>query len=241
VSKVLSIDLAHTTVRNLGICLLEEAQGQVDACDYLQAAQMGLRDPPVADGVADAIFDFCMNEQIHLVMLDGPQGWKDPSNGLPHSRVCERILNTPAKTGTLGQVKPANYTQFVEFSIAIFASLVKRGASLASNPIIQLLPDRLLVIESFPLSAWRRLNIVPLRSKRKSTATDCENRLRELKTRFGTHLGQPSSHDELQALVAGLGGTAIAAQNHDRYIAEGVAPFHHEGTWVEGFIVNPKA
>jgi hypothetical protein len=33
------------------------------------------------------------------LLIDGPEAWKDPDNGLQHSRVCERELNTPAKTG----------------------------------------------------------------------------------------------------------------------------------------------
>jgi hypothetical protein len=239
VNKILSIDLAHTTVRNVGICLLEEEGGQIASAVFLKPLQIGIRDPPNPFSLADAIFKFCSEEHIHLALLDGPQGWKDPGNGLVHSRVCERLLNTPAKTGTFGQVKPANYTQFVQFSISVFAKIIETGAALATNPIIELIPNRLLVLESFPLSAWRKLKMVPLPAKSKATSFDCESRFGLLGKRFGINCKVHPSHDELQALVAGLAGIAILTRNRDGYVAEGVPPFQRDEHWVEGFIVNP--
>jgi hypothetical protein len=42
---------------------------------------------------------------IDFLLLDGPQGWKDPR--LPHdSRACDRELACPARVGIEGQVKP---------------------------------------------------------------------------------------------------------------------------------------
>jgi hypothetical protein len=238
--KVLSIDLACSCVRNLGICLLEEDHGRVVACNFLQPSQVGVTDPPIASLFANAIYTFCVHESIGVAMLDGPQAWKDPRSGLVHSRLCERMLNAPAKTGILGQVKPANYTRFVEFSIAIFASLVERGAILATNPEVVPVLDRLLVLESLPLAAWRKLKIAPLPAKAKATVIDREEKFRELARRFGLDLGLRPSHDELQALVSGLAGVAISGRNPDGYLAEGSAPFQIEGSWVEGFIVNPR-
>jgi len=239
VNKVLSIDLAHTTIRNLGLCLLEEKQGRIASSIYLEPSQLGLADPPDSTAFGAAIFKFCLEEHIHLLLLDGPQGWKDPANGLVHSRVCERMLNTPAKTGTLGQVKPANYTQFVQFSIAVFATLVARGARLATDAVIKPAQDGLLVLESFPLSAWRKLNIVPLPAKSKATPFVCESKCCELLMHVGLESKVCPSHDELQAFVAGLAGIAIVGQKDNGYVAEGAPPFQHEGHWVEGLIVNP--
>ena len=68
------------------------------------------------------------------MLLDGLQGWKNPANGLKHSRLCERILNTPAKTGILGRVKPVNYTKFVEFSIAVQCRPTTKDSSLCFAP-----------------------------------------------------------------------------------------------------------
>ena len=239
--KVLSIDLAHTTIRNLGICLLEEKHGRIAACSFPKPSQLGLADPPAAAPVAAAILEFCLRESIRVLLLDGPQSWKNPANGLKHSRLCERILNTPAKTGTLGQVKPVNYTKFVEFSIDVFARLIAAGALLATNRSIEPIADGLLVLESFPHSAWRKLKITPLPAKAKATPSDCEERFGELAGRYGLNTELHPSHDELQALVAGLAGIAIVGQKHDDYVAEGASPFQHDGHWVEGFIVNPTA
>jgi hypothetical protein len=237
--RVLSIDLAYTTVRNVGICLLEEDRGAVTAYDFLQPSRLGLSDPPVPGVFAKAIHAFCLDEGISLLILDGPQGWKDPSSTLVHCRRCERILNAPAKTGIVGQVKPANYTRFVEFSIAIFANLTEREALLATGPSIAPPVDRLLVLESLPLSAWRKLKIPPLPAKARATVADCEERFAALTTLFRLKPKRRASHDELQALIAGLGGVAILGGNCGGYLAEGSPPFRHEGSWVEGFIVNP--
>jgi hypothetical protein len=106
VNRVLSIDLAHTTVRNLGICLLEEKCGRIASSTFLKSSQIGITDPPDPVYLGATIFKFCSDEHVRLVLLDGPQGWKDPANGLMHSRVCERLLNAPAKTGVFGQAKP---------------------------------------------------------------------------------------------------------------------------------------
>jgi hypothetical protein len=239
VNRVLSIDLAHTTIRNMGVCLLEERQCQIGSLTFLKPSELGLVDPPDSASIGAAIFKFCSAERIHLLLLDGPQGWKDPANKLVHSRVCERILNTPAKTGTFGQVKPANYTQFVKFSTAVFANLIACGATLATNVIIKPVPDWLLVLESFPLSAWRKLKIAPLPAKSKATPTDCENKCCELVRHVGLDCKLRPSHDELQAFVAGIAGIAIVERKDDGYIAEGAPPFQHDGHWVEGLIVNP--
>jgi hypothetical protein len=173
------------------------------------------------------------------VLLDGPQGWKHPANGLKHSRLCERILNAPAKTGTVGQVKPVNYTKFVEFSIGVFSHLIAGGALLATDANIEPVADGLLVLESYPCSAWRKLKMTPLPAKAKATPSDCEDRFGELTGRIGLNLKPCPSHDELQAFVAGLAGIAIVGRKHDGYVAEGASPFQHDGHLVEGFIVNP--
>ena len=159
----------------------------------------------------------------------GPQALKDrggsPTNGMIHSRICERILNTPAKTGTFGQVKPATWTQFVKFSIGVFSSLIAHGATLACDRIIVPVPDRLLVLESFPFSAWGKLETAHLPAKAKATPSDCEKRFGELVRRYGLNPQQCPSNDELQAFVAGLAGIAIVGRKHDGYVAEGTSPF----------------
>jgi hypothetical protein len=47
------------------------------------------------------------------------------------------------------------------------------------------------------------------------------------------------SHDDLQALVAGLAGVALDDGNAAGVAIAGAPPVRLEGTWREGFIVNP--
>jgi hypothetical protein len=47
------------------------------------------------------------------------------------------------------------------------------------------------------------------------------------------------SHHELQALVSGLAGVALDDGNEAGVSIAGVSPMEMDGTWREGFIVNP--
>jgi hypothetical protein len=129
----------------------------------------------------------------------------------------------------------------VEFSICVYAHLIAAGALLAISRSIEPIADVLLVLESFPRSAWRKLKITPLPAKAKATQSDCEERFGELACRYGLNPELHPSHDQLQALVAGLAGIAIVGRKHEGYVAEAASPFQHDGHWVEGFIVNPTA
>jgi hypothetical protein len=154
-------------------------------------------------------------------------------------RACERELGTPAKTGLPGEVKPANYGPFVRFSVAVFDALREAGAQILSSRELAIPGGPLLVVESFPLAAWRALAIPPLPAKRKATCEDIRQRLNVLVTRHSLRAASNLSHDELQALVSGLGGLAIARGRKDGYEVRGVAPRLVAGIWREGFIVNP--
>lgn len=160
---------------------------------------------------------------------------------LPHCRACERALNTPAKTGIQGIVKPAPYTAFVEFSIAIFARLVQRGARLASAPQVTA-PSVVLALESFPNAAWKKLGIKPLPAKSRCKPVEIATRLKELTERFQIETPDTSpTHDQLQALVVAIAGRAILQGESGAYSAQGVPPSTKNGTIVEGFIVSPTA
>jgi hypothetical protein len=47
------------------------------------------------------------------------------------------------------------------------------------------------------------------------------------------------THDQLQAVVAGLAGLAVAGSAHNRYEAVGAKPFSLGAAWREGYIVSP--
>jgi hypothetical protein len=180
--------------------------------------------------------------QASTLMLDGPQGWKDPTNGLAHSRVCERLLNAPAKTGLHGAAKPANYLPFISFSIAVFDELDAAGwKRLASFPAQPPSKSQPVALESLPLSAWRSLGIPILPAKARAKPhhiTDRLNRLRQLRS---LRLSAPlPNHDQLQALVSGLAAEAFSAGDYEKTTVAGVPPRTNQGAeWCEGYIMNP--
>jgi hypothetical protein len=235
---VLSIDLAYKKARDFGICLIEKRKGQALRIEFIPPHQL-INDPPEAAQCARAIFEFCKKHKVRIVILDGPQGWKDPSSPLPHSRHCEKILFTPGKTGTVGRSKPGSYTPFISFSIDVFAQLVTLGGELVSNAVVNTPKDGLLVVESFPTSAWRKLGIRPLPGKAKAKQRDIQDRLFKLRKLLGFRAGREPTHDELQALVAGVAGVAILAGKPSGYCIQGSPPREVDGVIVEGFIVNP--
>ncbi len=164
---VLSVDLAHTSYANLGIILLEEHKSGFVAAP-LTVDRLGLAGQPSPEVLAGCLAKTCERMKISTILLDGPQGWKHPDNGLIHCRRCEKALNTPAKTGLPNQAKPANYLPFVHFSIAVFQALFDRGFGLLGDSV----SGRSVALESFPLAAWRSLSIRPLPAKKKCTAAD---------------------------------------------------------------------
>ncbi len=239
--KILSIDLAYRRVRDLGICLIEERKGKVASVSFVDPEkELGFEHPPSAEELAEVINNFCHQKKIRVLLLDGPQGWKSQTNGLNHSRICERLLNTPGKTGTRNRAKPKNYLPFIRFSIEVFAHLLRMKGILVQKSLITMPRNGFLLVESFPMSAWRKLCIVPLPAKRKAQQSHMICRLRLLQRLFGFRAPRMPNHDELQALAAGLAGVAILAGHTDGYIAEGAPPKRVGGVIVEGFIVNPR-
>jgi hypothetical protein len=176
---------------------------------------------------------------VQVVLVDGPQAWKDPGNGLEHARVCEHELHTPAKTGLPGQVKPANYRPFVDFSIAVFDRLDAVGWVRFQDLVLAGM-SRGVAVESFPCAAWRALDLDPLPSKSKATEQDISRRATLLAERFKLRLSETPTHDQLQAIVSGLGGLGIEQQDGTRAAVAGVSPTMIDGTWREGYIVTPR-
>ena len=231
---VISVDLAYKDYRDIGIAMLTAADGAVE-CTFVG---LPLRGEPDPYELAAWLSDLAAARAGRLLLLDGPQGWRDAANGLSCSRVCERQLNTPAKSGLPGEVKPANYGPFVSFSIAVFDALNEMGWVRLVDPAKQR-GNETLALESFPLSAWRSLGMSPLPSKRRARAEDMSSRARLLAERFRLRFSSTPNHDELQALVAGLAGPPFLQGDTQRFVLAGARPFQTEGTWREGYIVNP--
>jgi hypothetical protein len=231
---VLSVDLAYKKYRDIGAVILEQ-EGPVIRCDLLTIPLSGL---PSSSDLAEWLNAICVAREIRILLLDGPQGWKSRSNGLKHSRQCERALNTPAKTGEPMSVKPSGYGPFVNFSISTFDALCLLGWERLAVCGTELRPTTRVLVESFPLSAWRSLNIEHLPAKRRARAADLESRLALLAEAFPISLSGPPTHDQLQALVAGLAGLAIEQGRWDYCSIAGVPPAFDSHSR-EGFIVNP--
>ena len=150
-----------------------------------------------------------------------------------------RELNTPAKTGLPGAVKPRNYTPFVSFSIDLFDALERCGWTRLDSRVPKRPSAGGLAIESFPMAAWKAVGLPPLPAKSKVSDEDLARWITMLKALFPVSVPEGTSHDDLQAVVSGLAG--IGALNPDlaSYSVAGVAPVFEGGTWREGYILNP--
>src|SRR5262245_48014242 len=105
---VLSADLAHKDYGDIGTVVLRWHVDHV--CGEL--VDLPLQGEPSPKQLAEFLNRYCLEREIRILLLDGPQGWKANDSELAHSRRCERALNTPAKTGLPPSVKPANYRDF---------------------------------------------------------------------------------------------------------------------------------
>ena len=232
---ILSVDLAYRNYADIGVVVLAESRGQI-SCRLLTIPLTG---EPSPEDLAGYLDEFCLQRRINILLLDGPQAWKAKDSGLVHSRRCERELNTPAKTGEPMSVKPANYGPFVQFSISVYDALTARGWARLATVNSSLGPADRVLIESFPWSAWRSLGIPPLPAKRKTRPADLARGLAALQELFPLRLSREPTHDQLQALVAGLAGLAIERGEWAACAVAGLRPVIEVGCWREGYIVNP--
>ena len=135
---VLSVDLAFSRWSDLGIVVLERASARRAprrsaasgwrpiACEIIVSDER-TRAAVDANVLAGRLNHLCGVRDIRIMMLDGPQAWKSNDNGLEHARMSERQLNTPAKTGLPGMVKPVTYRPFAEFCLDVYDALCRRG------------------------------------------------------------------------------------------------------------------
>jgi len=260
---VLSVDLARRRWSDLGIVVLERRPMGADlgarafclnrglpgsfqpdlaggegplACEIIRWNDFGEVE---AEKLAGRLNHLCAIRGIRILMLDGPQAWKSRLNGLRHARVSERQLNTAAKTGLPGMVKPVSYRPFAEFCIDVYDALCRRGwQRLATREEPGSLPERILV-ESYPYEAWRSLGLKPLPAKRRSSVSDLATAFGALRSMISFTVNCPPNHDQLQAIVGGLPGLALEERNSEGTRIVGQPPRREEGHWREGFIVLP--
>ena len=195
--KVFSIDLASKHYRDFGWALLEVG---TRSPQFVDPQDLGLSDPPDVQLCANAIDQYCLSEDVRVLLLDGPQGWRHPASPIEHMRLCERVLNTPGKTGLPGKVKPKTYLPYIEFSIDLFALLMAKGWSLLCEDTLKK-PAKRLVVESFPSYAWRTLGLEKLPSKGRVKVAEIRKYKDALAEATGYDLPDKLSHDQLQAVV----------------------------------------
>jgi hypothetical protein len=197
--------------------------------------------PVDANILAGRLNHLCNVRNIRVIMLDGPQAWKSSANGLLHSRVSERQLNTAAKTGLPGMVKPVTYRPFAEFCLDVYDALCRRGWRRLETQGQQGTPPERVLVESYPHAAWKSLGLKPLPSKRRARVSDLAEAYGALRSLIPFITNRPPNHDQLQAIVGGLPGLALEERNAAGARIVGNAPRREGGHWREGFIVLPVA
>ncbi len=233
---VLSVDLAARRYVDNGIAVLRGIPGDVQV-QLVPVANLGLTGTPDPIAMAVALARLADAEGVCLLVLDGPQGWRATDSQRVHQRECEASVRCPGKTGPPGIVKPASWTRFAEFSIALFNALSDQGWPRFTTDW----NGDHRAIESFPTHAWRSLGLPPLPGKsRKPTVAQC-HRQADLDRTFGIVITQTPSHDELQAVVAGIVGIDLLADGLRAVDVYGHNPFMDGDTWREGLIVSPTA
>lgn len=207
-------------------------------CEIMPWNDLGVVDPNI---LAGRLNHLCGVRDIRIMMLDGPQAWKSSHSDLKHARMSEQQLNTPAKTGLPGMVKPATYRPFAEFCLDVYDALCRRGWSrLESSDQPSSAKGRVLV-ESYPHAAWKSLGIKPLPSKRHARVSDLAESFAALRALMPIAVNRPPNHDQLQAIVGGLPGLELEACNAAGARIVGAPPRREEGHWREGYIVLPVA
>lgn len=240
---IMSVDLAFRRWCDVGVVILDrEAPSAPVHCEMVALNEPDLDATPRAvdcETLAGRLNHLCNVRGIRVLMLDGPQAWKSRSNGLEHARSSEHVLNTAAKTGLPGMVKPFTYRSFAEFSIDVYDALCRRGwQRLATREQPAEAGERILV-ESYPCAAWRALGLKSLPAKRRARVSDLAECFAALNALVGLEVNRPPNHDQLQAIIGGLPGLALEARNYDGAQIVGTAPRREDGQWREGFIVLP--
>jgi hypothetical protein len=236
--NILSIDLASRKYSDNGMAFLEHGSFQPQ---FPKPSDFELEGKPQVHDFAFAINRFCRDEMVSILLLDGPQGWKSPKTKIEYMRLCERVLNTPGKTGLIGYVKPKTFLRYIAFSINLFHILrVDYGWNLFTQDWDQKRGKR-WVVESFPSSAWLTLGLQSLPSKRKTTPRQLTKWRKDLSFITGYKLPSKITHDELQAAVVLPVGQAISEGDSDRIVMVGMDPIitRHRDV-LEGWIVNPR-
>jgi len=235
--NILAIDLASRRYSDFGFIFLESGSRTPV---ILQPADLGLSDPPSLIHLACSLNNFCARRNVAALLIDGPHAWKDPARKDQHMRLCERVLNTPGKTGTIGQVKPATYLNFTIFSITLFHTLRRQFGWTLLTPHWPEQPEARFLIEAFPTAAWRTLGLPALPSKARTGKDQLELQRLILQQATGYQLPEGMTHDQLQAAVLLPAGEAVVRGAREEILLVGLKPgYTTAGDVLEGYIAVP--
>src|SRR5262249_22444764 len=159
------------------------------------------------------------NSDARLILLDGPQGWRGNDSPLTHQRKCEHATRTPGKTGLPGCVKPSTWSRMARFSIAMFDELDRLGWPRFTRKLVW---ER-FAIESFPTCAWRAIEQPALPSKA-AKLDSLEPWVLYLESQYDVRWPREPTHDELQAVVAGIGGLQLLEGGSENCNVQGEEP-----------------
>lgn len=230
---VLSVDLASRRYADNGIALLAGVP-RAATVQLVRPDALGLRGEPSVAPFAAALVGLAERERATLIVIDGPQGWRAERSPLVHQRSCEQLTLTPGKTGPVGVVKPKTWTRMALFSVALFDALHARGWARYRSGW----RGERAAIESFPTHAWRSLGRTPLPGK--SASVDLRPWRVHLEALGVRDLPADATHDEIQAVVAGLAGLALLSAGPHAVDIRGEEPRRETGHWREGYIVSPR-
>ncbi|MGA2571435.1 MAG: hypothetical protein ABSF23_13020 [Terracidiphilus sp.] len=254
---VLSVDLAHRRWSELGIVILRHmplqeanppspdvAPARAIECEIVPLGPLGLdpaldRGPVDPEILAGRLNHLCAVRGIRVLLLDGPQAWKSRANGLEVARGCERRLNTPAKAGLSGILRPYTYRRFAEFCMDVYDALGRRGWRRLETGNQPLQPRERVLVESDPRAAWKSLGLKPLPAKSRAHGIDLPEAFAALRSVVPLTADRPPNHDQLQAIVGGLPGLALEEHDPAYLKIVGKRPRREDGQWREGFIVLP--
>jgi len=231
---VVSVDLASRRYRDIGIAVLTGTPTSVRV-ELVQPHERGLDGTPDVHQFVRLCLDLAAEAAADLILIDGPQGWRASSSEIEHMRVCERCTKTPGKTGLPEIVKPASWTRMARFSIDVFDALESYGWPRFSGTW----PVQRAAVETFPTHAWRTLGLDSLPGKDRG-GTTLAMWARLLSGSVGVKWPRQPSHDELQAVVAGVGGLTLQHTGLMACDIHGDEPFREAGSWREGYILSPK-
>jgi hypothetical protein len=136
-------------------------------------------------------------------------------------------------------VKPITYRPFAEFCLDVYDALCRRGWQRLETRDQPGATQTRVLVESYPYAAWKFLGIKPLPSKRRAQVSDLAEAYGALRSLIPITTNRPPNHDQLQAIVGGLPGLALEAQNPAGVSIVGNPPRREEGHWREGYIVLP--